>query len=313
MSAKLVIILPAYNEEQTISDTLFTFHKEIPEAELWVINNNSSDRTAFLAHKTIAELGARGGVINEERQGKGNAVRRAFRDIEADFYILCDADLTYPAAQALDLLRPLERGEADMVVGDRRAEGRYNKENKRRFHNFGNLLVQFCVNSLFGAKLNDIMSGYRAFTREFVKNYPILVAGFEIETDMTLHALDKRFRIMEIPVKYRDRPVGSVSKLNTFGDGFRVLKTIAKILRHYKPLYFFGFCSLIFGISGIMAAIPVFIDYITNNYIYHIPLAVLATGLELIAMLMLSIGLILDSNSYYDKSNFERSLLNKKL
>jgi hypothetical protein len=201
---------------------------------------------------------------------------------------------------------------ADLVVGDRISGGHYQSENKRSFHGFGNRLVKGLVNRLFNAKLNDIMSGYRVFNRLFVKNYPILVEGFEIETDMTLHALDKRFRILEIPVEYKDRPAGSVSKLNTLSDGLRVLFTIARILRYYRPLVFFGGTSLFFAFTGLVAAIPVLTDWIVNNYIYHLPLAILATGLEIVAVIMFAIGLILDSISHQNKCLFESELLKQR-
>lgn len=306
---KIACIFPAYNEELTIEETLRAFHSELPEAELWVVDNNSSDGTGKISKETICKLCAHGGVLNESRQGKGNAVRKAFREIDADYYLMSDADLTYPAAQARELLAPVLNGEADMTVGDRHANGRYKTENKRTFHNFGNHLVLFLINTLFKSRLSDIMSGYRAFNRQFVKNYPILVEGFELETDMTLHALDKRFRIVEIPINYKDRPEGSISKLNTFHDGLRVLKTIINIFRYYKPLCFFGLISLLFFLCGLVAAIPVLGDYITRGYVYHVPLALLATGLEIVALLLLVVGLILDQSSYYNRCNFERKLL----
>lgn len=307
--SKLVFIFPAYNEEMTIADTLNAFHAEVPEAELWVIDNNSSDDTAKISLETLNKIRAGGGVLYEKRQGKGNAVRKAFMEVDADYYVISDADLTYPAEQARELLAPVLNGEADMVVGNRHAHGRYKSENKRAFHNFGNQLVLFLINTLFKSHLSDIMSGYRAFNRRFVKNYPILVEGFEIETDMTLHALDKRFRIIELPIAYKDRPEGSTSKLNTLHDGLRVIKTIINIFRYYKPLCFFGILSALFFLCGLVAAIPVLSDYIAHGYIYHVPLALLATGLEIVALLMLVVGLILDQGSYYNKCNFERKLL----
>lgn len=307
--SKIAFIFPAYNEEMTIAETLCAFHSEFTEAELWVIDNNSSDSTAKIAQETLSKIRAWGGVLSEKRQGKGNALRKAFQEIDADYYLISDADLTYPADQARELLAPVLNGEADMVVGDRHAHGRYKAENKRTFHNFGNNLVLFLINTLFKSQLSDIMSGYRAFNRQFVKNYPILVEGFEIETDMTLHALDKRFRIIELPIAYKDRPEGSTSKLKTFHDGVRVLKTIINIFRYYKPLCFFGLLSLFFFLCGLVAAIPVLSDYIAYGYIYHLPLALLATGVEIVALLMLVVGLILDQSSYYHKCNFERNLL----
>lgn len=311
MNKSVAVILPAYNEEQTIAETIRAFHRELPDAAFWIVDNNSKDNTGSIARETLASLNARGGVIFERRQGKGNAVRRAFHDVDADIYIMSDADLTYPAAQVHELLHPIAEGRADMVVGDRHSGGQYSQENKRRLHNFGNRLVQGLVNRLFGAALVDIMSGYRAFNRLFVKSYPILVGGFEIETDMTLHALDKRFRILEIPVEYRDRPAGSFSKLNTFRDGARVLSTIGNILRYYRPLAFFGGAALVLALLGLLAGVPVLEDYLRERYVHHIPLAILATGMEIVAMMLIAIGLILDSITHQDKRRFERELLDR--
>ena len=306
----IAVILPAYNEEQTIAATIEGFYQALPDAAIWVINNRSNDATEQTALDTLSRLECKGGVINEKRPGKGNAVRRAFLDIDADIYILADADLTYPAVQANEMIAPIIAGEADMVVGDRHSAGQYAIENKRALHVFGNRLVCGLVNKLFRADLTDIMSGYRVLNRRFVKNYPILVEGFEIETDMTLHALDKRFRIVETPVSYRDRPAGSCSKLNTLRDGTRVLSTIGNILRYYRPLAFFGSVAIFLALFGLIAGIPVINDWVTERYIYHIPLAILATGLEIVAIVFAAIGLILDSIMHQDKRNFERELMN---
>lgn len=308
-SQKIAVVLPAYNEEQTIAATIQDFQQFLPEAEIWVINNRSNDNTESIARNTLARLATRGGVINEHRPGKGNAVRRAFLDIDADIYVLADADMTYPAARVRDLMAPVLAGEADMVVGDRHSAGHYASENKRALHGFGNRLVRDLVNKLFRANLADIMSGYRVLSRRFVKSYPILVEGFEIETDMTLHALDKRFRIVEIPIEYRDRPAGSSSKLNTFRDGARVLKTIVNIFRYYRPLIFFGGAAILFASLGLMAGVPVIDDWVRDRYIHHVPLAILASGLEIVAIVFAAIGLILDSIAHQDKRNFERDLL----
>jgi glycosyltransferase involved in cell wall biosynthesis len=305
----IAVILPAYNEELTIAATIEAFHHELPYANILVINNNSSDDTGKIARATLERLGARGRVIDESRQGKGNAVRRAFRDVEADVYVMADADCTYPADRVHDLIAPVLAGGADMVVGDRHSLGRYKEENKRPLHNFGNWLVSGLINLMFSAGLVDIMSGYRAFSRQFVKNYSILVAGFQIETDMTLHSLDKRFHILEIAVGYQDRPAGSFSKLNTLSDGAKVLFTIAQILRFYRPLMFFGSVSVLLAMLGVLAAVPVFSDWISYRFIYHVPLAILAASLELSAALALSIGFILDAISHQSKLDFERHLL----
>ena len=308
---KIAIILPAHNEEFTIEGTIRSFHKHLPEAEIWVVNNNSTDSTAKIAHEIQKVLGYKGGVLNELRLGKSNAVRRAFYEIKSDIYILTDADMTYPAERMRDLLEPVLVGNADMVVGDRHSAGHYAAENKRFLHGFGNRLVRDLINFLFRTNLLDIMSGYRVLSAHFVRNYPILVEGFELETDMTLYALDKRFRIIEIPVEYRDRPEGSRSKLNTIRDGSKVIFTIVKILRYYRPLLFFGSLAFLFGFSGFLAGIPVLKDWINKHYIYHIPLAILASGLEISAMLAIAIGLILDSINHQEKCLFEREMLKK--
>ncbi|MFA7383429.1 MAG: glycosyltransferase family 2 protein [Desulfurivibrionaceae bacterium] len=306
----VAVVLPAYNEELTIEATIRAFHHALPEAAIWVINNRSTDTTEAGARAALASLGCGGGVLNEPRKGKGNAVRRAFLELEADIYVLADADLTYPAERVRELMAPVIEGCADMVVGDRHSAGHYAAENKRPLHGFGNHLVRRLVNRLFNAELADIMSGYRVFSRRFVKNYPILVEGFEIETDLTLHALDKRFRIVEIPVEYRDRPEGSSSKLNTVSDGARVLFVIIQILRYYRPRVFFGALSFLFGLAGLFAAIPVIQDWLYYQYIYHVPLAILATGLEIVAVTTLGVGVILDSIVYQQRLEYERHLLN---
>jgi glycosyltransferase involved in cell wall biosynthesis len=310
MKSNVAVVLPAYNEQQTIAGTIEDFHHALPNATIWVINNRSNDATEKTALDTLSRLGCLGAVINENRPGKGNAVRRAFLDIDADIYILADADLTYPASQAHLLMAPVIAGEADMVIGDRHSAGHYAAENKRALHGFGNRLVRNLVNKLFRANLADIMSGYRVFNRRFVKSYPILVEGFEIETDMTLHALDKRFRIIEIPVDYRDRPAGSFSKLNTLRDGVRVLSTIGNILRYYRPLVFFGGAAILLALLGVISGVPVLEEWIRERYIHHVPLAILATGLEIVAVVLAAIGLILDSITHQDKRSFERELLN---
>ncbi|MQR02581.1 glycosyltransferase family 2 protein [Glaciimonas soli] len=302
---EIAVILPAYNEELTIAETIRAFQTALPEAAIYVVNNNSSDHTGVIAADVLRELGCRGRVIDESQQGKGRALRRAFIEIDADFYVLADADLTYPADQARELMTPVLQGRADMAVGDRQSGGDYARENRRSFHGFGNRLVQWMVNKLFRAQLVDIMSGYRVFSRDFVKTYPVLAEGFQIETDMTLHALHKRMRIVEVPVAYKDRPSGSVSKLNTFSDGTRVLFAIAQIFRYYRPLAFFSVLSLLLLLSGLAAGVPVFHDWIQYRYIYHVPLAILATGTCVAAVMALGIGLILDSVAHQQRLEFE--------
>ena len=307
---RIAVILPAYNEELTIRQTMQAFHSALPDAELVVVNNNSSDRTLEIAIDTLAALRCAGRVITEMRQGKGHAVRRAFLEIDADVYVLADADMTYPPERVHALIDPVLNDGADMVVGDRHSLGHYQKENRRALHGFGNRLVQGLVNNLFHSDLVDIMSGYRVLSRRLVKNYPILVGGFQIETDMTLHALDKRFRIVEIPVEYKDRPAGSVSKLSTFSDGAKVLWSIAQIFRHYRPLRFFFSLAALSVLAGIACSIPVFADWVRYKYIYHVPLAILATGLQILAVMFFAIGLILDSLVHLQRMSYERDMLN---
>lgn len=310
-SKQIAIILPAYNEQETIAAVIKAFYAAIPSAKIIIVNNNSQDKTAEIAQETLISLNAHGCVLQENQQGKGFAVRRAFKDIDADIYVLCDADMTYPADQIHALIQPVLDNIADMVVGDRHSSGHYQKENKRKLHGFGNGLVNILVNKFFKADLKDIMSGYRAFTRRFVKNYPILVGGFQIETDMTLHALDKKFSIIELPIEYKDRPAGSTSKLRTFSDGARVIFTIFQILRYYRPLGFFSIFAVLFAIAGLTAGMIPIHDWLAYRYVSHIPLAMLAATLEICALLSIFVGLILDAIAHHQKLIFEKSLLNQ--
>jgi cellulose synthase/poly-beta-1,6-N-acetylglucosamine synthase-like glycosyltransferase len=312
MKKSIAIILPAFNEDLTIVDTILSFYNSLPTAEIWVVNNNSSDNTKIFALNILKEYNIKGGVIDEVRQGKGNALRAAFHSIDADIYVISDADMTYPAYQISSLILPILSNQADMVVGDRLIKGIYDKVNKRFMHSFGNSLVKNLVNFLFNSSLNDVMSGYRSFSRQFIKNYPILVQKFEVETDMTLHALDKKFRITEIPIDYKDRPFGSYSKLNTYTDGCKVIISIFNILRNYRPLYFYGFLSSIFFILGLFTGLPVIEEYIKYKHILHLPLAILATGLELVSLIFMSIGIVLNFISIHEKRFFELNLLSKR-
>lgn len=291
----ICVIIPAYNEEQTIHDVIFDFHKQISDAKIFVINNNSSDETRIRAEKTLRDIGNKGCVLDEPNQGKANALRRAFVEIDADVYVIVDADLTYAASDVHKLLAPVLQSNADMVVGDRLSEGDYYRENKRVFHGFGNKLVMRLVNSIFRTNLRDIMSGFRVLSRDFAKNCPILIEGFEIEIEMTLQAIQRNFRIIEIPISYKDRPHGSSSKLNTFSDGFRVLKRIVIIFKNYKPLLFFSLISSFFFLSALMSGIPVVAEFMKTHYITHVPLAILSTGLMILSFLSFSVGVILDA------------------
>ena len=304
-STTVALIIPAYNEEQTIRETIQSFYELYPGLHIYVIDNNSKDDTFDIAQRYFAESGAKGRVLCESLQGKALAVRRAFMEVEADIYVMVDADMTYSPKHLLELIRPIVAGEADMVVGDRLSEGLYAQENKRPFHNFGNKLVKGLINTLFRAKLNDIMTGYRAFSRQFVKTYPISCKGFELETEVTLHALSKNFRLKEVPIVYKDRPDGSESKLNTYSDGFKIIKKIFWIFKDYKPLVFFGGLSLMSLALGLLAGTPVIIEYIRTQWVHHIPLAILATGLVILGFIFFTIGMVLDTvvklgeNEYY--------------
>jgi glycosyltransferase involved in cell wall biosynthesis len=310
--AGVAVILPAFNEVQTIEATIGGFHLCLPDSSIWIVDNGSSDGTGALAMAVLQRLGCAGGVLSEARPGKANAIRRAFTEIDADVYLMADADQTYPANRAADLIAPILAGHADMVVGDRHSAGHYALENKRPLHGAGNRLVQLLVNKLFRADLADIMSGYRAFNRRFVKGYPILVEGFELETDLTLHALDKRFRVLEIPIEYRDRPAGSVSKLSTYRDGAKVLFVIVQIFRYYRPLLFFGALAGAMLLFGLAASLPVFDDWFRYRYIYHLPLAILAAASVIVSVIMVAVGLMLDSIAHQQKMNYELTILGKR-
>lgn len=310
-SPVLALIIPAYNEALTIAEVIRRFHAAMPQSEIVVVDNRSSDDTGDLARKALAECGARGRVLFERRPGKGNAVRRAFHDVIADVYIMIDADMTYHPEDLPAMLSPVLSGEADLVVGDRLSTGDYRKENKRPFHNLGNGLVKGLINWLFKVDLRDVMSGYRVMTRRFVEHTPILRAGFELETESTIFALDNRFRIVEVPIKYTDRPAGSFSKLNTFKDGARVLATIFRILRDYRPSVFFGTISVLLIVASLLAGTLPIYDYIKFRYVYRVPMAILATGLMLVGMMFAGISLILTSINNYFRALFEMQMMRR--
>ena len=288
---KIAVIIPCYNEELTIAKVINDFKGELPEADIYVYDNNSKDNTGKIArdHGAI--------VVKESRQGKGNVVRAMFRDIDADIYIMVDGDDTYPAEAARELIQPIINNEADMVIGDRLSNGTYEKENKRAFHNLGNNLVQGLIGLLFKNEIKDIMTGYRAFNRFFVKTMPVMSEGFQIETEMSIHALDKKFRLKEIPIEYRDRPDGSESKLNTFRDGYRVIKTLLELFKDYKPLLFFGSISIFSLVLGLLVGIPVIAEFVLTRFITKVPSAILAVGFIVVSVTSLSCGLILDTIS----------------
>jgi len=309
---KIAVILPAYNEELTIVDTIVDFASQLPDAEIIIIDNNSKDRTFELAQGVMKEKNIKGRVLFESLQGKGYAVRKAFTEIDADIYVMADADMTYPAKDVHKLVKPIIEGEADIVVGDRHSGGNYAEENKRNLHGFGNNLVKNMINFLFSSNLKDIMSGYRVFNKKFVKNYPIMVDGFTLETNMTLHTLDKRFKIIEIPIDFVDRPEGSFSKLNTYSDGFKVILTIINIFRIYKPFKFYTIISFLFFFFTLLAGLPVVKEFIQFGVVNHIPLAILSIGLGIITVLSFSLGLILDAITHQHNVEYEHKILNYK-
>lgn len=306
---KIAIILPAYNEELTIADTIEDFHRACPEAEIYVIDNASQDRTSELARETYQRLGCKGRLMFEGRKGKSAAVRKAFMEVDAEIYVMVDADLTYPASDLPRLLEPVFEGRADIVCGNRHDSGVYRRENKRPFHDFGNNLVRWLINKLFSGSLEDILTGYRVMSKRFVKNYPILATGFGLETEMSIHALDRGYAIIELPTDYRDRPEGSFSKLNTIADGILVMKTIFSIFVRYRPLLFFTTCTLLLAVAALATgAVPV-LEYFRTGQILHIPLAILATGLSILAMLSFSVAVILDGLAAGQKFNHALQLL----
>lgn len=284
--SKIAVLIPCYNESQTIGKVVKEYKEALPEADIYVYDNNSTDGTDKIAQEA-------GAIVRYEyRQGKGNVVRSMFRDIDADCYLMIDGDDTYPAENARDMVNlVLEKG-VDMVVGDR-LSSTYFVENKRRFHNFGNRTVRYLINKLFRNDVRDIMTGYRAFSRLFVKSFPVLSKGFEIETEMTIHAVDKNFLLEEIPVNYRDRPEGSLSKLNTFSDGMRVLGTIAALLREYRPYQFFSAISALLWLAAIGFFTPVFIDYLRTGMVLKFPTVIVCGAAATVGTLMWICGIIL--------------------
>lgn len=285
---RVAVLIPCYNEEITVFKVVSDFKKSLPEAEIYVYNNNSKDNTVAEAKRAGAI------VVNEYKQGKGNVVRSMFQDIDADVYVMVDGDDTYPADEVNKLIRPVIEEKADMVIGDR-LSSTYYTENKRPFHNFGNDLVRNLVNYLFKSHINDIMTGYRAFSKKFVKSMPVMSDGFQIETEMTVFSLVNRMNIVEVPITYRDRPEGSVSKLNTYKDGIKVLMTLFNLFKDNRPFLFFGFISLMFFVVGLVVGLPVINEFVHTSFITKVPSAVLAAALMINSFLMLSVGVILDA------------------
>ena len=298
--SKIAILIPCYNESLTIEKVVKDYKTALPEADVFVYDNNSSDHTDEIARKA-------GAIVRYEyRQGKGNVIRSMFRDIEADCYLMIDGDDTYPAENAKEMCDLVLQGKADMVIGDR-LSSTYFEENKRPFHNFGNEIVRRSINVLWHPKkqILDVMTGYRAFSPMFVKSFPILSKGFEIETEMTIHALDKNLLIQSMPVQYRDRPAGSESKLNTYTDGMKVLLTIFNLYRDYQPLKFFGMIALLLAAVSLFLFIPVFTEFLKTGLVPRFPTLIVSAVMMLAAFLSLVCGLILDTNAKNSRKNFE--------
>lgn len=299
---KIAVLIPCYNEAKTIERVVKDYKKALPKADVYVYDNNSTDKTSELAENAGAI------VRREPRQGKGNVVRSMFMDVEADCYLMVDGDGTYPAESAAEMCRKVLEDRADMVIGDR-LSSTYFKENKRPFHNVGNRLVRGLINLIFRSSICDIMTGYRAFSRDFVKTFPVLSKGFEIETEMTIHALDKNFCIDEMPIEYKDREAGSESKLNTFSDGFKVLVTIARLFEEYRPLLFFGIFGLIFLVIALVFGIPVFVEFFKTGLVLRFPTLIFAGFMLIISVLSFACGIILNVVVRKNRQIFELVLI----
>ena len=298
---KIAVLIPCYNESATIAKVVKDYRAALPEAQIYVYDNNSTDGTDRIAK-------AAGAIVRyESRQGKGNVIRTMFREIDADAYLMIDGDDTYPAESAREMVDWVLNRHMDMVIGDR-LSSTYFTENKRPFHNLGNRMVRGLVNGIFHGNIKDILTGYRAFSPLFVKSFPILSAGFEIETEMTIHALDKNLHIVSLPVDYRDRPAGSESKLSTYSDGFRVLKTIATLFRDYRPLAFFGIFCLAFFLLGVLLFIPILVEFAQTGLVPRFPTLIVSTVCIILGMLSLVCGLILETVAKKHRQQFEVTL-----
>lgn len=295
---KIAVLIPCYNESKTVEKVVNDFRHTLPEAKIYVYDNNSTDHTDELARKA-------GAIVRYEyQQGKGNVVRRMFQDIDAECYILVDGDDTYPAEAAPEMVKKVLDHNVDMVVGDR-LSSTYFTENKRPFHNFGNSLVRSSINHMFKSNVRDIMTGYRAFSYRFVKSFPVVSKGFEIETEMTIHCVDKNMYLENHVITYRDRPEGSASKLNTFSDGAKVLKTIFSLFIDYRPLQFFGILSLILLIIALILFVPVFQTYLVTGLVRRFPTLIVSGFIAVIAIMSFFSGLILAMSKHKERREFE--------
>ncbi len=301
---KIAVLIPCYNEAPTIQKVVEDFRKALPEAVVYVYDNNSTDGTADLAE-------AAGAVVRREyQQGKGNVIRRMFREVDAQCYLMVDGDDTYPAESARQMADMVLQRKVDMVVGDR-LSSTYFQQNKRPFHNFGNRLVRGLINTIFHSSVKDIMTGYRAFSRNFVKFFPVLSKGFEIETEMTIHALDKNFLIEEIPVDYRDRQAGSVSKLNTVSDGIKVLCTIFTLFRDYRPMLFFGIIGTLCELLALGFFIPILHTYFRTGLVPNFPTLIVLIGVSVVGFLLYACGIICEVVVKKHRQLFELLLVNQ--
>ena len=302
----VAVLIPCFNEEKTVGKVVTDFSATLEGAKVVVFDNNSSDHTAAVAQMNGAN------VVHAPRQGKGNVVRQMFDQVDAGIYVIVDGDDTYPASFAEEMIAEFRKGSVDMIVGVRQSSSE--GFSYRRFHRFGNRLVAWLISKLFLIKVTDVMSGYRVLSREFVKSVPLRSEGFEVETELTLQAATKDFVIKEVPIQYGNRPEGSYSKLNTYSDGFLVLKAIFIIFKDYKPLLFFSSLSCVLVVIGVVAGLGAVTDYVETGQVYHLPSAVLATGTMILAALSMSIGLILDTISKYHNENFQllRRLVKKQ-
>lgn len=298
---RIAVLIPCYNEEKTVAKVVRDFKEVLPEAVVYVYDNNSSDHT-------VEQALAAGAVVRHEyQQGKGNVIRRMFREIDAKVYIMTDGDDTYPAEFAKQMVERVLEHQADMVVGDR-LSSTYFTENKRPFHNFGNSLVRGTINRLFHTEIKDILTGYRAFSYQFVKTFPVLSKGFEIETEMSIHAADKNMQVDNVVIEYRDRPEGSESKLNTYSDGVKVLLSISKMYRNYKPMNFFGMVALCLAVISAGFFIPL-LEYITTGLVPKFP-TLIVCGFALMASLQsVFAGLVLASVAQRNRQEFEMNLI----
>ena len=298
-ASRVAVIIPCYNEAVTIAKVVADFRSALPGAPIYVYDNNSSDETAKLAKESGAI------VRHEPRQGKGNVVRQMFRDIDADCYLMVDGDDTYPAEAAAALAAPILSGEADMTVGDRLSNGTYAEQNKRAFHGFGNDLVRTMIRWIYGYSFDDVMTGYRAMSRPFVKTFPVLSEGFQIETELSIHAVDRRWRIADVPIDYRDRPEGSESKLDTVGDGVKVVCAIASLFKNYRPLKFFSLIALVLALVGLILGLPVIGEFFATGLVPRLPTSVLAVAFMFLCGLSLATGLILDNVAKTERKEWE--------